>query len=133
MAAPIKDFFPALLRRHLAAFGYVWREVLPVILQTGKRPVLFSRLTGLGDIICSIPAARELMKRHPGAIFIYNCHADFAAVPQLAGVACRLTSLSDIGLVGHWYGFLLAGFYHFTHGDDRPDSGTHGCRISAAV
>jgi ADP-heptose:LPS heptosyltransferase len=108
----------ALLSRHAAAFGYVLREVLPVILRTGKRPVIFSRMTGLGDIICTIPAARELMKRHPGATFIYNCHTDFAAVPRLAGVANRITSLKDIGPVGHWYGFLLAGFYHFAHGDD---------------
>jgi ADP-heptose:LPS heptosyltransferase len=122
-AGPKKNCFRMLLSRHAAAFSYVWREVLPVILRTGKRPVIFSRLTGMGDIICTIPAARQLMKRHLGATFIYNCQADFAAVPQLAGVADRITSLPDIGVVGHWYGFLLAGFYHFTHGDDRPDSG----------
>lgn len=111
----------ALLSRHLAAFGYVCREVLPVILRTGKRPVIFSRMTGMGDIICTIPAARELRRRHPGATYIYNCHADFAAVPQLAELAGRITSLDPIGVVGHWYGWLLAGFYHFTHGDDTPD------------
>ena len=114
---------PALLARHAAALGYVLRVILPVILRTGRRPVIFSRHTGMGDIICTIPAARELMKRHPGATFIYNCHADFAAVPKLAGVAGRITSLLHIGVVGHWYGWLLAGFYHFAHGDDLPDSG----------
>ncbi|MEI7533767.1 MAG: glycosyltransferase family 9 protein [Verrucomicrobiae bacterium] len=117
------NYFRMLLSRHAAAFSYVWREVWPIIFRTGKRPVIFSRLTGMGDIICTIPATRELMKRHPGATFIYNCQADFAAVPQLAGVADRITSLPDIGVVGHWYGFLLSGFYHFTHGDDRPDAG----------
>ena len=123
-AVPKKSFgLFALLSRHAAALCYVLHKVLPVILRTGRRPVIFSRLTGMGDIICTIPAARELMKRHPGATFIYNCHADFAAVPQLAGVTRRITSLPTIGVVGHWYGFLLAGFYHFTHGDDRPDSG----------
>jgi len=110
----------ALLSRHAAALGYVLRVVLPVILRTGKRPVIFSRHTGLGDIICTIPAARELMKRHPGATFIYNCHTDFATVPRLVGVAGRITSLPEIGVVGHWYKFLLAGFYHFAHGDDTP-------------
>jgi ADP-heptose:LPS heptosyltransferase len=74
----------------------------------------------MGDIICTIPAARELMKRHPGATFIYNCHPDFAAIPRLAGIADHITSLVPIGLVGHWYRFLLAGFYHFAHGDDTP-------------
>jgi ADP-heptose:LPS heptosyltransferase len=75
----------------------------------------------MGDIICTIPAAVELMKRHPGTTFIYNCHADFAAVPRLAGLAHRVTSLQSIGLVGYWYRFLIAGYYHFTHGDDTPD------------
>jgi ADP-heptose:LPS heptosyltransferase len=74
----------------------------------------------MGDIICTLPAVKELMKRHPGATFIYNCHADFADVPKLAGVAGRITSLQPIGLVGHWYGCLVGGFYHFAHGDDTP-------------
>lgn len=110
----------ALLSRHAAALGYVFRVLLPVILRTGRRPVIFSRFTGMGDIICTIPAARELMKRHPGATFIYNCHPDFSAVPQIAGIANRVTSLVNVGTVGHWHRFFLGGFYHFAHGDDTP-------------
>ena len=113
----------SLIARHAVALGYVFRVILPVILRTGRRPVIFSRYTGMGDIICTVPAALELKKRHPGATFIYNCLADFAPVPKMAGVAERMTSLKPIGLVGHWYGFLLSGFYHFAHGDDLPDSG----------
>jgi len=79
----------------------------------------------MGDIICTIPAARELRKRHPGAHFIYNCHSDFADVPKLSGVASQVTTLETVGVVGYWYSFLLAGFYHFAHGDDLPDSGSH--------
>lgn len=112
--------FLALLSRHAAALGYVFREVLPVILRTGRRPVIFSRGTGMGDIICTIPAVRLLRERHTGGFFIYNCHHTFVDVPRLAGVADRITSLEPIGLIGHWYGFLLAGFYHFAHGDDTP-------------
>jgi ADP-heptose:LPS heptosyltransferase len=120
-----KNNFRAVLSRHAAALGYVLRVLLPLILRTGKRPVIFSRFTGMGDIICTIPAARELRKRHPGRFFIYNCHSSFAPVPKLAGVADLVTSLEPIGLVGHWYQFLTAGFYHFAHGDDSPDSGCH--------
>jgi ADP-heptose:LPS heptosyltransferase len=115
-----KERFTALFARHAAALGYVFGVLLPVIFRTGRRPVIFSRHSGMGDIICTLPAVRELMKRHPGATFIYNCHADFAAIPKLAGVAQRFTSLKHIGLVGHWYWFLLAGYYHFTHRDDTP-------------
>lgn len=120
-----KTRFTALLGRHAAALGYVLSVLLPVILRTGRRPVIFSRHSGMGDIICTIPAARGLMKRHPGAVFIYNCHAEFASIPKLAGVAQHFTSLKHIGLVGHWYRFFLAGFYHFSHGDDSADSGCH--------
>ena len=113
-----------LIRRHAQAFGYVITVILPVILRTGRRPVVFSRFTGMGDIICTIPAALELKKRHPGATFIYNCHPDFAAVPWLAGITGRVTSLRPIGLVGHWYACLLEGFYHFAHGDDLKNGGS---------
>jgi len=107
----------ALLRRHIAALGYVGGVILPIILKTGRRPVIFSRELGLGDIICTIPAARELMKRHPGATFIYNCYADFAAVPKLGGIADLVTSLREVTLIGYWYRFLLAGYYDFSNGD----------------
>jgi ADP-heptose:LPS heptosyltransferase len=107
-----------LFARHWAALVFVFTVIGPLILRTGRRPVLFSRWSGMGDIICTIPAALELKNRHPGATFIYNCHPDFAVVPKLAGVTNRVTSLEPIGLVGHWYQFLLAGFYHFAHGDD---------------
>jgi len=117
------DRFLALLARHAAALAYVLRVILPVILRTGRRPVIFSRQSGMGDILCTIPAVRELKQRHPGAPFIYNCHHSFADVPRLAGLAERVTTLAPIGLVGHWYAFLLGGFYHFAHGDDLPDSG----------
>ena len=122
MAAEKKETsrITALLSRHAAALDYVFRNVLPVILRTGRRPVIFSRFTGMGDIICTVPAARELMKRHPGATFIYNCHPDFSAVPRIAGIASRVTSLINVGTVGHWYRFFLGGFYHFAHGDDTP-------------
>jgi ADP-heptose:LPS heptosyltransferase len=110
----------ALLTRHASALGYVLRVVLPLTLRTGRRPVIFSRYTGMGDIICTVGPARELMLRHPGAFFIYNCHPDFAAVPQLAGIANCVTTLKAIGLVGHWHKMFLGGFYHFAHGDDTP-------------
>ena len=103
--------------RHWAALCYVSKVVLPVIFKTGRRPVLFERMAGIGDIVCSIPAARELKARHPGATFIYNCHPDWVAIPKLFGIADRVTSCPVIGVVTHWYGFLLAGTYQFSHGD----------------
>ncbi len=41
-------------------------------------------------------------------------------MPRLGGVANQVTSLKDAGPIGHWYGFLLEGFYQFAHGDDTP-------------
>lgn len=39
-------------------------------------------------------------------------------MPKFAGIADRVTTLEPIGVVGHWYRWLLGGFYHFAHGDD---------------
>jgi ADP-heptose:LPS heptosyltransferase len=59
-----------------------------------------------------------LKKRHPQSRIFYNCDPDFAAIPRMTGVAEECTHCREIGIVGHWYRFLLAGFYHFGHGDD---------------
>ena len=109
---------PALLKRHAAAFWYVLTVILPVILRTGRRPVIFSRFAGMGDIICSIPAALELKKRHPGATFIYNCGVSSACLPRMGGVTSFVTSCREIGLVSYWYRGLLGQFYSFSSDDD---------------
>jgi ADP-heptose:LPS heptosyltransferase len=110
--------FSALLDRHAKTFGYVATVVLPVILKTRRRPVIFSRYAGMGDIINSIPAALELKKKHPGATFIYNCDASSACLPRLGGVTDFVTSCRQIELVGYWYRALLGGFYRFASDDD---------------
>jgi ADP-heptose:LPS heptosyltransferase len=114
-----------LLQRHGAALRYVLTVILPVIAKTGRRPVIFSRFAGMGDIICSIPAALELKKRHPGATLIYNCDASSACLPRMGGVTEFITSCREIGLVSYWYRRLLGGFYAFSSDDDdltRNDS-----------
>jgi ADP-heptose:LPS heptosyltransferase len=116
MSAPKKT--SGLIRRHVTALKYVLTVVLPVILKTGKRPVVFSRFAGMGDIINSIPAALELEKKHPSATFIYNCDASSACLPRIGGVTDFVTSCRPIGLVGYWYRGLLVGFYSFSSDDD---------------
>jgi ADP-heptose:LPS heptosyltransferase len=109
----------ALAKRHLQAAWYVVIVILPVIVRTRKRPVIFSRFAGMGDIICTIPAALELKKRHPGATFIYNCDVSSACLPAMGGVTDFVTSCRQIGLVGFWYRRLLAGYYNFGSDDDQ--------------
>jgi ADP-heptose:LPS heptosyltransferase len=106
-------------QRHFSAARYVLTKILPVIVKTGRRPVIFSRFAGMGDILCSIPAALELKKRHPGATFIYNCDASSACLPRMGGVTEFITSCREIGLVSHWYRRLLGGFYSFSSDDDQ--------------
>jgi ADP-heptose:LPS heptosyltransferase len=111
----------ALIRRHAQVLIYVLTVVIPVTFRTGRRPVIFSKYSGIGDIICTFPAALELKKRHPQSTFIYNCHPDFACLPRMGGITPYVTSNQHIGLVGHWYSFLLSGYYSFASDDDRPD------------
>jgi len=108
-----------LLQRHAQAFWYVLTVVAPIFLKTGKRPVIFSRFAGMGDIICTLPAALELKKKHPGTTFIYNCAAGFACLPPMGGVTSKVTSLRHMGLVGYWYRWTLAGYYNFGSDDDE--------------
>jgi ADP-heptose:LPS heptosyltransferase len=108
----------ALVRRHVQAFWYVLTILLPVIIRTGRRPVIFSRFAGMGDIIGTIPAALELKRRHAGATFIYNCHNASACIPRMGGVTNNITGFRHIGLVSYWYSWLLTGFYEFSSDDD---------------
>lgn len=112
----------ALVKRHIQAFWYVVVVIIPIILRTGTRPVIFTKQSGIGDIICTFPAALELKKRHPGAVFIYNCYKDYACLPRLGGVADQVTTFPEIGLVSYWYRFLLSGYYLFSSDDDNPNS-----------
>ena len=74
--------------------------ILPVIIRTGRRPVIFSKYSGIGDIICTFPAAFELKKRHPQATFIYNCHPDYICLPScLADGQFSFYNVAGIGLV----------------------------------
>jgi ADP-heptose:LPS heptosyltransferase len=111
----------SLIKRHAEALRMVVTVILPIIFRTGSRPVIFSKYSGIGDIVCTFPAALELKKRHPRGTFIYNCHAEFACLPRMGGVTSHVTSIKAIGLVGYWYRFLVGGFYEFASDDDRPD------------
>jgi ADP-heptose:LPS heptosyltransferase len=82
--------------------------------------VIFSRHSGIGDIICTLPAAMELKKRHPSAHFIYNCFTDYSCVPRMGGVTDHVTTLPEIGVVSYWYRWLLGGYYTFASDDDHP-------------
>lgn len=95
--------------------------ILPIIIRTRTRPVMFSKYSGIGDIVCTFPAALELKKRHPKATFIYNCHADYACLPGMGGVATQVTTLEQAGLIGYWYRFLLSGFCAFASDDDNAN------------
>lgn len=113
--------FTALLTRHAQAFWYVLTEILPVILRTGRRPVIFSKYSGIGDIICTFPAVIKLKERHPKATFIYNCYQPYACLPRMAGITDRVTCLRPVGVLQHWYGWLFAAFYEFPCADELPD------------
>lgn len=111
-----------LFGRHIQALGYVLTVILPVIIRTGRRPVVFSKYSGMGDIICTFPAVLELKKLHPGATFIYNCHQQYACLPPMGNVTEHVTNLRQTGTLKHWYGWLLAAGYDFPCADELPDA-----------
>lgn len=115
----MKNLF-SLARRHLEALWYVLTVILPALATSRKRPIVFSRMSGIGDILCSFPAVPELIRRHPGCFYIYNCDPGFRCLPVLAGLPVRVTSTPHIGLVRFWYGWLIGKFYAFEYIDAVP-------------
>lgn len=95
--------------------------ILPVIIRTGRRPVIFSKCSGIGDIICTFPTVIKLKERHPQATFIYNCHQPYGCLPIMGGITGCVTHLRHAGILRHWYGWLFAGFYEFPCADELPD------------
>ena len=110
------------MKRHAQVFWYVLTVTLPIIIRTGKRPVLFSKYSGIGDIICTFPAVLKLKARHPGATFIYNCHQSYACLPVMGGITGQVTSLRHAGILRYWYGWLFSAFYQFPCADELPDN-----------
>lgn len=108
------------IRKNLLALRYVIAVIIPTIIKTGKKPVIFSKWSGIGDIICTMPAALEIAKKHPEVPLIYNCYKEFKCIPQLAGLKCRTTSFQEVGLISYWYRWLLKAYYQFSSDDDRP-------------
>jgi len=138
----MKNLF-ALLQRHTQAFWYVLTVILPVILRTGRRPVVFSKYSGIGDIICTFPTVIKLKERHPQAAFIYNCYQPYGCLPIMGGITDQVTHLRHTGILRHWYGWLFAGFYEFPCADELPENfckqyvvkeyaGDHGVTVAAA-
>jgi ADP-heptose:LPS heptosyltransferase len=100
---------------------FVGFKLAPLILINRRRPVLFHRLLGGGDVICTFPAALKLKERHPGAVFIYNTLPDFRSLPIMGGVATMVTSLEISPLQKYWR-FLFEAIYEFTWGDDGKNN-----------
>lgn len=119
-ASPVSRF-RNLLARHAGACWCVATVLLPIILRTGKRPVMFSKYSGIGDILCTFPAVLKLKERHPQATFIYNCHPAYACLPVLGGVTGTVTHVKHAGTLRHWYGRLFSAFYEFPCADELPD------------
>jgi len=118
---PIWGSCKDLIKLHLKTFGFVLRVVLPLILRSRERPLLFSRHVGLGDIICTFPAALELKRRHQGMACIYSCHADFACLPRLGGVSNIVAPFNARMLKTCW-AFLFTAVYQFDYGDKNGAS-----------
>jgi len=107
---------------HLQVVRFILGQVLPLLIVTRRRPVIFSRYMALGDVICAFPAAHELKKRHPGAAFVFHCREDYACLPRMGGVTSHTISELDIRRVKTFFSFLFAGIYTFTYSDEAKNS-----------
>lgn len=110
------------LRACCEPLWFVFTVALPLWLATGRRPVVFSRYMALGDIICALPSALELKKRHPGAPVVFHAREIYASLPRMAGVSDRIVSRLNVRGLKSGYAFLFSGIYEFTYGDEFADT-----------
>jgi hypothetical protein len=99
-----------------------------LIIKTRRRPILFVRQGALGDIICSIPAAFLLMKRHSGAPCIYSCLPDFACIPAILGLTEHVTH--QVFTAQSRWRFLFGAIYNFEYGGERAETTSAGTIIA---
>ncbi len=82
---------------------------------SGRPVVLLDRHAGIGDIICTFPSVRELRKRHPDAIFVYNTWPAFKGIVEMGRVADRVVAWDQ-----SWMRRLVDSFYALRLDDERP-------------
>lgn len=109
------------MARHWRALKIAFSVFLPIILRFKRRPLVLEKWSGIGDIVCTIPAALKLKERHAGAPVIYNCHPGSICLPRLAGVTEYVTCDTAMGTACYWFRFLVGEYYQFCSDDDRPD------------
>jgi ADP-heptose:LPS heptosyltransferase len=110
------------VKAHVKTVWFLFRHVLPLMIRSGTRPVVFIRYMALGDIICTFPAAKELEKRHPKAAFLFFCRQDFACLPRLGGITTHVVWPPHIDLIETRYSFLFSAIYKFTYSDERENT-----------
>jgi len=115
-------------RQHLQIVCFLIKVVVPIILRTRTRPVLFYRYVGMGDIICTFPAVEQLKKRHPDSEYIYSCHPEFACLPRMAGITSRVESFRLNSIQNYWT-FAFEAIYEFIH-DDEPGFEVFGKKLN---
>jgi len=117
----LTERMPNRLKAHGEVLWFFLSRILPLMLSTRRRPVLFSRYMALGDVICAFPAALELKKRHPGAAFIFHCRKDYNCLPRLGGVTTHMVDHLNVPLIEDKYSFLFAAIYKFTYSDENEN------------
>lgn len=110
------------IKAQVETLVFIGRVVLPVLMRTRRRPVVFLRHMALGDVISTFPAALELKKRHPNTAFIYFCLPEFACLPRLGGITNLVAWPPHVELIETTYDFLFAAIYKFVYHDEAGRS-----------
>jgi len=81
----------------------------------GRPVLLFERPAGIGDIICTFPAALELRKRYADAVFVYCTRKAFTGVVEMGQVADLVVDWDR-----SWMPRLVDKYYHPQNEEERP-------------
>jgi len=108
-------FYAFLIARYLDIIGIAVRRSL----------VIFFRNGGLGDVLCTFPAATRIVKDHPEAYTIYCTHPDFVSLPRSVGLFNRVMGIKMSDMVAS-----LISARHTVHRFNYPDEKAENVSVS---
>jgi ADP-heptose:LPS heptosyltransferase len=93
-------------------------ELAALALYHRKRLLVLSRFGGIGDIICTFPAVREMMHRHPAVQVVYVTRQSFTPLVRRSGLGLPCVGVAQQVLLPAWAIAPFGRHIHMTHADE---------------
>jgi len=109
-AAVISFWFRGIIpaARFCCEIGLVFK-LIAVAMYYRKRLVILCRFGGIGDIVCSFPAAREFVRKNPDVQVVYVTLPSYRALIERSNLAIPCVTVGMFVIPTGWSARLIAG------------------------